>query len=458
MSLENKIKSKFDSYSPEVPEEVWGNISEKLNKRKAIGLFSRRLMLAASILLLLLAGASYLIINNITSTQNVTAPLAQDQDNLQNNKIQTPENNENLGKNQNSEPATNNSNTLLADNTDYQKTGKILRPKTKSQAYSDNKNANSEDTENPESTERPNKYLLDELSSVAPNVATAALPHELEQAENIILKSHLATFAKTHENDKTQKKSEIALSLGLGTGAMSTNSSSSNTKGVDIIQPKRSYSNLYNGNVGLSLKRGRVGLSSGIAYIQHSQSSLISSTSSINEGDAKTLVRAQKNGSNTLVLNTIAGKVKAPINNSSASLLFSPDINGRSDVMMSYDDELYISQNYGYLEVPLEASYDILAKNRFSLAVVGGGAVGFLANNRARAKEGANNYNLGATENLSNLSLRANLGISVSFGINNNTAVEIQPYYSKYLNSINESSVSYTPSVIGIRTILNLDF
>ncbi|MFV0505278.1 MAG: hypothetical protein ACK5L5_00990 [Bacteroidales bacterium] len=453
MNLKESIKSKFDNYSPEVPEEVWGDISKKLGKEKAVVLLSRRFMAVASILLLLLAGGSYFILNNNTSTQVIVSTSNDNKhDKVLPNKIKEAIS---INKKDNKKPITLANN--LSSNTPICKKTSLDDKISTSTTFNSNKVPPAVATASLEELQKDSAPIFKRILQISPKMETdPPLEYKLAESKDIALKSHLVTYAQLHGRDKKINPTDLSLRLGIGTGALSSKPEGKASVGIDLMQPQNSYSDSYDGAVEVVIKRGRFSFSGGLSYIQHSQNSLIASTNTIDEGASRAIVRAQKNGSNEIVLNTLAGRVKAPLDNTSASIMLSSK-NESNSFMVSYNEELNINQDYGYLEMPLEASYDILSKNKFKIAFVGGGAVGVLANNRAKAVGGGDSYNLGKTEGLSNISLRANLGISTVFELNRRMSLGIQPYYSRYLNSINESSEIYTPSMLGIRTILNFD-
>lgn len=452
MSLENKIKGRFENYSPEVTEEVWGNISKNLNKAKAASIFSRGFMAAASVLLLLLAGIGYLLIDTENALVSPSEPRVADLDvevrDIQNKDKDVVMAERLLEDDTNTVEASCNTTSI----SDVQKPQPIMSAKLHRPSKG---NEPSVSDVNMHAQSRKDMQIIKKLSNIDANLAQSPHDYELEKNSDLALKSHLVSFAQAHGADQSKNKSELSLSVGVGAGALT--SGMSDSRRADIIQPKSSYSNSYDGAVSILLKRGRFGFSGGLSYIQHSQNSLVASANSVGNEGGRTLVRAQKNAANEIMLNTVVGRVKAPLSHSSASIMYSPS-GDNANVMMSYGEGLNISQNYGYLEIPLEVSYDVLAKRNFAISLVGGGAVGLLANNRARATEVSGSYSLGATEGLSNTSLRANIGVSTSFGLSRRTSLEIQPYYSRYINSINESSIIYTPSMFGVRTILNFGF
>lgn len=116
-----------------------------------------------------------------------------------------------------------------------------------------------------------------------------------------------------------------------------------------------------------------------------------------------------------------------------------------------------LNQQLEYWEVPVEASYALI-NNRFKLNVVGGFSTLLLQDNTLKAISGAREANLGALDNLNDLSFTTNVGLGFQYSISTRFAVNVEPMFKYQLNPYSDSSVNFRPFYMGIYSGLSFKF
>lgn len=97
-----------------------------------------------------------------------------------------------------------------------------------------------------------------------------------------------------------------------------------------------------------------------------------------------------------------------------------------------------LSQNMGFIEVPIEVEYAII-NNKIGLNIIGGASAFFLNDNRVILHSQDANNNLGEAQNLNNLSYSTNIGLGIDFNISPSIQWNLEPIFKYQLNTFNDA-------------------
>jgi len=156
-------------------------------------------------------------------------------------------------------------------------------------------------------------------------------------------------------------------------------------------------------------------------------------------------------GSNTNVNSNIEGISVATI--STANSQNSDVINQRS----SFDSSGNLDQTLGYIEIPLEAKYNILQK-KLGVNLIGGFSTYFLYQNKVSITSFGKTTTLGEASNINTLNFSGNLGVDFDYNISKKLFINVSPMFKYQLNTFSENSGGFQPYYLGVYTGLNFRF
>ncbi|QBA65444.1 outer membrane beta-barrel protein [Muriicola soli] len=114
-------------------------------------------------------------------------------------------------------------------------------------------------------------------------------------------------------------------------------------------------------------------------------------------------------------------------------------------------------QDFGYLEVPLELTYEILDR-KIGVNVVGGLSSLFLVNNSVTLESNGITTEMGEANNLNDINLSTNFGIGISYQFNDKFQLSLEPMFKYQLNTFSETSGNFQPFSMGVYSGLNFRF
>ena len=114
-------------------------------------------------------------------------------------------------------------------------------------------------------------------------------------------------------------------------------------------------------------------------------------------------------------------------------------------------------QEFGYLEVPLELTYQILDK-KLGVNVIGGVSSLFLVNNSVLLQSDGIATEMGEANNLNDLNVSTNFGIGISYQLNNTLQLSLEPMFKYQLNTFSEAAGNFQPFSMGVYSGLNFKF
>ena len=116
-----------------------------------------------------------------------------------------------------------------------------------------------------------------------------------------------------------------------------------------------------------------------------------------------------------------------------------------------------LSQNYGYIEIPVEVKYNFYSTKRFNTEIVGGFSSLFLTQNEVNINSQFVS-NSGLANNLNTINFSGNFGLDFNYLINNNWSLNLNPMFKAQLNTFSKQSNGFRPFNIGIYTGLKYRF
>lgn len=141
------------------------------------------------------------------------------------------------------------------------------------------------------------------------------------------------------------------------------------------------------------------------------------------------------------------------LNVNAASVLGQTQIETSTTVLLKGQ----LSQEYGYIEVPLELKYR-LTNGKLGVHLVGGFSTLFLNSNNVLIETSEFSSNLGEASNLNTINFSANFGLDLDYNINKSLFINVAPMIKIHTSTFSENSENFQPYIIGFYTGLNYRF
>lgn len=116
----------------------------------------------------------------------------------------------------------------------------------------------------------------------------------------------------------------------------------------------------------------------------------------------------------------------------------------------------YLNQQIGFIEVPLEIEYIIIDK-KLGLNIIGGGSTLFLDKNMISLNSAQFSTSLGEANNLNNLSFTTNIGLGLDYNISDKFELNLEPIFKYQLNTFSGSG-DVNPYFFGVYTGFSFKF
>ncbi len=132
--------------------------------------------------------------------------------------------------------------------------------------------------------------------------------------------------------------------------------------------------------------------------------------------------------------------------------------NSSSDVTArSATREGFLSQQLGYLELPIELNY-ALVNNKFGVDLIGGFSSLFLIDNNVSLTSGELTAEVGEANNVNELNFSANMGLGVHYKFTPKVRLNVEPVFKYQLNTFSNVDGSFNPYSIGIYSGITFKF
>lgn len=116
-----------------------------------------------------------------------------------------------------------------------------------------------------------------------------------------------------------------------------------------------------------------------------------------------------------------------------------------------------ITQEMGFVEVPVEMSYKILSR-RFSVSVIGGLSTLFLNENNVSVSSSNLSFEIGEAKNLNDVHFSSNLGLGFRYRFYKNLELHCEPTFKYQFNTFSAGAGNFKPYVMGVYSGLSLSF
>jgi hypothetical protein len=117
-----------------------------------------------------------------------------------------------------------------------------------------------------------------------------------------------------------------------------------------------------------------------------------------------------------------------------------------------------LTQNFGYLELPLFLKYKLVDKT-LGLNVIGGLSSNFLVNNAVYSSINGGKYQVGKTEGMNPIAISSSLGMGMEYNLSKNLSLNLEPTFRYYINPFTGSDgLRMHPYTFGIFSGLSYKF
>lgn len=117
----------------------------------------------------------------------------------------------------------------------------------------------------------------------------------------------------------------------------------------------------------------------------------------------------------------------------------------------------YMSQQFGYLELPVELNYALIAK-KFGVNLIGGVSSLFLIDNAVSLTSGELTTEIGEANNINDLNFSANMGLGLNYNFSQKVRFNVEPIFKYQLNTFSDVNGTFRPYSIGVYSGLTFQF
>jgi hypothetical protein len=129
-----------------------------------------------------------------------------------------------------------------------------------------------------------------------------------------------------------------------------------------------------------------------------------------------------------------------------------------SDSFSSFTSRIgNLSQNFGYIEIPLEMKYNFSNNHKIEAQLVTGFSSLFLDKNEVVLKT-FNTTRTGESTNLNTINFSGNLGFDFNYFLNNNWSLNVNPMFKVQLNTFKREANNFAPFNLGIYSGIKYQF
>lgn len=124
---------------------------------------------------------------------------------------------------------------------------------------------------------------------------------------------------------------------------------------------------------------------------------------------------------------------------------------------ISHKNTGYLKQEMGYLEMPVEMTYNLIDK-KFGIKIIGGISTLFLQDNRITIISENRDTVLGEASNLSDVHFSTNLGLGIKYGFMKSFEFNIEPTFKYQLNTYTGNAGNFKPYILGVYSGISYKF
>lgn len=116
-----------------------------------------------------------------------------------------------------------------------------------------------------------------------------------------------------------------------------------------------------------------------------------------------------------------------------------------------------LNQRMGYIEMPVEVSYKLLAK-KFGIDLIGGFSTLYLTQNDVYLKADGFNMKIGEANNLNDFHWSTNVGLGLKYSFLKRLDLRVEPIFKYQLNTYSSGEGNFKPYIFGIYSGLSYHF
>jgi len=167
---------------------------------------------------------------------------------------------------------------------------------------------------------------------------------------------------------------------------------------------------------------------------------------------------------NLTVVSNISGNNFGNINYASTSSNFSiSSSNAENDVLLLsganlLTDKATLIQTYGYIEVPIEATYKFIRTKKINIHLITGISSLFLNENKIEVSSSSFSEILGKANNLNSFNLSGNLGVDFDYALYPKLKLTVNPMLKIPMKTFSKDANGFKPYLIGVYTGLKYQF
>ncbi len=119
--------------------------------------------------------------------------------------------------------------------------------------------------------------------------------------------------------------------------------------------------------------------------------------------------------------------------------------------------EGFMSQQMGYLELPVELNYALVDK-KFGINLIGGVSSLFLLDNSVSLTSGDLTTEIGEANNINDLNFSANMGLGLNYNFSRKVRFNVEPIFKYQLNTFSDINGTFRPYSVGVYSGLTFQF
>lgn len=116
-----------------------------------------------------------------------------------------------------------------------------------------------------------------------------------------------------------------------------------------------------------------------------------------------------------------------------------------------------LNQKMGYIEMPVELSYQLLNK-KLGVEIIGGMSTMFLNKNEIYLEAEGMNIKIGEASNLNAVHFSTNIGVGLNYGFLKKFQARIEPTFKYQINTFSRDSQNFKPYIFGIYSGISYNF
>ncbi|MDF4201542.1 outer membrane beta-barrel protein [Maribacter sp. SA7] len=119
--------------------------------------------------------------------------------------------------------------------------------------------------------------------------------------------------------------------------------------------------------------------------------------------------------------------------------------------------EGFMSQQFGYIELPVELNYALVDK-KFGLNLIGGVSSLFLIDNAVSLTSEDLTTEIGEANNINDLNFSANMGLGLNYNFSQKIRFNVEPIFKYQLNTFSDVNGTFRPYSVGVYSGLTFQF